>query len=515
VTALIPLREMRKPPGRRLTSRGHTRGETVVATMVVVDSDQRRWRALPVILVAAFMGLFDIFVVNVAAPDIQRSVHASAAELQLVVGGYAFTYAAFLVTGGRLGDRHSYRALFIGGMVLFTLASVACGLSQTPVELVLARLAQGFSAALMVPQVLALITALFPPEERRRALAWFGVTVGLGAIAGQVLGGVLVQADLFGWGWRTVFFVNVPIGVVTVALAARLLPTTRSAAHPQLDVAGALAVAASLGLALVPLTLGRTQGWPTWMVAVLCAAPFAFALAVRYEAGLALRGGQPVLDLSLFRARSFSAGLVVNAGMFAYFGSVLLGLTLFLQIGLGLSPLDAGLSFAPLGVSFAITSLLAQPLVARYGARVVSGGLALAVAALAGLLLDIHLSGDATDVARLAPLFFAIGIGNGLVIPTLIGVSLTNVPPPKAGAAAGTLATTQQFAAAAGIAALSEIFFAALGNHPAEHDYIHAVELVLALDIGLVVASLAASQLLPRPRRVEALEPEPVEADAV
>jgi EmrB/QacA subfamily drug resistance transporter len=461
-----------------------------------------------VILVASFMGLFDVFVVNVAAPDIERSVHASAAELQLVVGGYAFAYAAFLVTGGRLGDRHSYRRLFIGGMTLFTLASVACGLSQTPVQLVVARLAQGLSAALMVPQVLALITALFPVEERRRALAWFGVTIGLGAIAGQVLGGALVQVDLFGWGWRTVFFVNVPIGAITVALGARLLPDSRSAARPQLDLVGVVAVSGSLGLALVPLTLGRSEGWPGWMVAILCAAVPAFALAIRYEAGLARRGGQPVLDLSLFRARSFSAGLVVNAGMFAYFGSVLLGLTLFLQVGLGLSALDAGLSFAPLGVAFAITSLVAQPLIARHGARVVSAGLVLAVAALGGLLLDVNLSGEATDPARLAPLFFAVGVGNGLVMPALIGISLTDVPPPKAGAAAGTLATSQQFAAAAGIAVLSEIFFAALGSHPSEHSYIHAVQLVLGLDIALVAACFVASRLLPRPARAAAREAE-------
>jgi EmrB/QacA subfamily drug resistance transporter len=466
-----------------------------------------------VILVAAFMGLFDVFVVNVAAPDIQRSVHASGGELQLVIGGYAFTYAAFLVTGGRLGDRLRYRTLFVVGMILFTIASVACGVSQTPIQLVVARLAQGLGAALMVPQVLALITALFPVEERRRALAWFGVTIGLGAIAGQALGGALVDADLFGWGWRTVFFVNLPIGVVTVALALRLLPETRSAARPQLDLGGVLAVAGSLGLALVPLTLGRTEGWPVWMIALLCAAAPAFWLAVRYEARLARRGGQPVLDLSLFSARSFSAGLVVNAGMFAYYGSVLLGLALFLQVGLGLSPLDAGLTFAPLGVAFAITSLLAQPVIARHGARAVSAGLVLAMAALAGLLVDVNLSGDATSPARLAPLFFAIGIGNGFVMPALIGTSLSDVPPQKAGAAAGTLATSQQFATAAGVAALSEIFFAALGSHPVRHDYVHAIQVVLAVDVGLVAACFVASQLLPRPARARAVEPESAGAE--
>ncbi len=470
----------------------------------MTQTDPRRWEALPVILVATFMGLFDVFVVNVAAPDLQRDIHASASDLQLVVGGYAFAYAALLVTGGRLGDRYSYRRCFIGGMALFTAASVGCGLAGTASELIASRVAQGLGAALMVPQVFALITALFPPAERHRALAWFGVTVGLGAIAGQVLGGALVQLNLFGWGWRTIFFVNVPIGIATIALASRLLPGNRSSAKPQLDPGGVFGVTGALALALLPLTLGRSQGWPWWLVAPLCAAPVAFALAVLYERALARRGGQPLLDLSLFSARSFSAGVIVNIGVFAYFGSILLGLTLFLQLGLGLSPLDAGLSFAPLGVGFAATSLLARPLIARHGARVVTGGLLVALAALAGQLLDIHLSGTATDAVRLAPLFFAIGVGNGLVIPALIGASLTDVAPPKAGAASGTLATGQQFATAAGIALLSEIFFATLGQRPSAHSYIQAIEYVLLLDVGLLLASLTASLFMPRPRTASA-----------
>ncbi len=432
-------------------------------------------------------------------PRFKQDLHASSSELQLVIAGYAFAYAAFLITGGRLGDRYSYRLLFLGGMGVFTVASAACGLAGTSAELIVARFVQGFGAAMMVPQVLALITALFPPAERYRALAWFGVTIGLGAIAGQVLGGALVQVDLFGWGWRTIFFVNVPIGIVTVALAARLLPGNRSSTRPQLDPVGVVGVTGALALALVPLTLGRSEGWPWWLIVPLCAALPVAALTIRYEAALARRGGQPVLDLSLFAARSFSAGLVVNACVFAYFGSILLGLTLFLQRGLGLSALDAGLSFAPLGVGFAATSLLARPLIARYGARVVTGGLVLALAALAGLLLDIHASGAATDPARLAPLFLAIGVGNGCVIPALIGVSLTDVPPRKAGAAAGTLATSQQFAAVAGIAVLSEVFFAALGNPPTEHAYLRAIQYVIILDLGLLVACLVASLFLPRP----------------
>jgi EmrB/QacA subfamily drug resistance transporter len=470
----------------------------------------KRWEALPVVLVATFMGLFDVFVVNVAAPDLAKDVHASSADLQLVIGGYAFAYAAFLVTGGRLGDRYSYRRLFIAGMALFTVASAACGISQTAVELIVARFAQGLGASLMVPQVLALITALFPPEERHRALAWFGVTVGLGAIAGQVLGGALVQVDLFGWGWRTIFFVNVPIGIVTVFLAARLLPGNRSAAKPPLDLPGVLAVTLSLGLALVPLTIGRSEGWPWWLVAPLCVSPIAFFLAARYESALARRGGQPVLDLGLFKARSFSAGIAVNIGVFAYFGSILLGLTLFLQLGLGLSALDAGLSFAPLGVGFASTSLLARSLIGKHGSRVVTGGLLVALAALSAQLLDIHFSGASTDAARIAPLFLLIGAGNGLVIPALIGSSLTDVQPHKAGAASGLLATGQQFATAAGVAVLSEIFFAGLGSDPDKHGYLRAIQHVLLLDVGLLALCFVVSLFMPRPR----VAPAPAVVDA-
>ena len=464
----------------------------------MTEADPRRWTALPVILVASFMGLFDVFVVNVAAPDIEHDLGASSSELQLILAGYAFAYAAFLVTGGRLGDRYSYRRLFIWGMALFTIASTACGLAGTPVELITSRAVQGLGAAMMVPQVLALITALFPAHERHQALAWFGVAVGLGAVAGQVVGGALVQVDLFGWGWRTVFFVNVPIGIVTIVLAARLLPGNRSSARPQLDLLGVVGVTSALALALVPLTLGRSQGWPSWLIASLCLAPVVFALAAWYEARLARRGGQPVLDLTLFKARSFSAGLLVNACVFAYFGSVLLGLTLFLQRGLGLSALDAGLSFAPLGVGFAVTSLLARPLIARHGAKVVTVALVVALGALSAMLLVIDQSGTATDAVRLAPIFLAVGIGNGLLIPALIGVSLTDVPPQKAGAAAGTLATSQQFAIAAGIAVLSEIFFAALDTPPTEASYITAIKYVTVLDIALLIAAFFASLLLPR-----------------
>jgi EmrB/QacA subfamily drug resistance transporter len=464
------------------------------------------WVTLALVLLADALDLIDSTVTNIAAPTIAHDLGGGAGLIKWLGASYTLALGALLVVGGRLGDRFGQRRLFLVGIAGFTLASLACGLAWSPAALIVSRVVQGCGSALMVPQVLALITSLFPPEERHRALAWFGVTVGLGAIAGQVLGGALVQVDLFGWGWRTIFFVNVPIGLVTVFLAARLLPGNRSAAKPQLDLAGVLAVTLSLGLALVPLTIGRSEGWPWWLVAPLCVSPVAFFLAARYEASLARRGGQPVLDLGLFKARSFSAGIAVNIGVFAYFGSILLGLTLFLQLGLGLSALDAGLSFAPLGVGFAATSLLARSLIGKHGSRVVTWGLVVALAALSAQLLDIHFSGTATDAARIAPLFLLIGAGNGLVIPALIGSSLTDVQPHKAGAASGLLATGQQFATAAGVAVLSEIFFAGLGSDPGKHGYVRAIQHVLLLDVSLLVLCFVASLFMPRPRVAPAPE---------
>ncbi|HZE30112.1 MAG TPA: MFS transporter, partial [Actinoallomurus sp.] len=271
----------------------------------------RRWMMLPVILSATFMALFDFFVVNVAAPSMEHDLHAGQAALELIVGGYAFTYASGMVTGGRLGDLLGYRRLFVAGMAIFTLASLLCGLAQSPSELVAARLLQGLTGALMVPQVLALITATFPADERPRAMSWFGVTAGIGAIAGQVLGGLLLDADLFGLGWRVIFLINVPVGLVALVFAMRLLPYHRAERRPRLDPLGAIGISGALALILVPLILGREEGWPllTWVSMALSLPVLAATLG--WELHLTRRGGEPLLDLTLFRNRAFAAGLPV------------------------------------------------------------------------------------------------------------------------------------------------------------------------------------------------------------
>lgn len=335
----------------------------------------RRWLMLPVALSAMFMSQFDLFVVNVAAPSLQHDIQAGPAALELIVAGYAFTYASGLVTSGRLGDLIGARKMLLVGMLAFTAASLLCGLAQSPGQLVVARLLQGLTGAVMVPQVLALITAVFPPAERPRALGWFGVTVGVGAVAGQVLGGALLEGDVFGLGWRVIFLVNVPIGLVAVLFAQQLLPHRTGTGRAKLDPLGAIGVSVSLALALVPLVFGRSEGWPGWVwVCLACSVPL-MALTVLWEQALTRRGGQPVLELSLFHNKVIVRGLVVCVILFiSFFGSMFV-LTLVLQAGLGLSPLQAGIAFTPLGLAFAAASFASNRLAARHGsARLVTLG---------------------------------------------------------------------------------------------------------------------------------------------
>jgi len=461
--------------------------------------DQRRWQILAVLLAAMFMAQFDLYVVNVAVPLLQRDLHAGQGGLELIVAGYAFTYASGLITGGRLGDLFGHRRLFLSGMLAFTAASLLCGLAQSPGELVWARLLQGLTAAAMVPQVLALITAVFPAAERPRALSWFGVTVGVGAVAGQVLGGALLEINVLGLGWRVIFLVNVLVGTVTVVLARRLLPESSAAARPKLDPLGAVGLSGSLALVLVPLALGRSAGWPVWTWVSLAAAIPVMAAALRWERTLQRRGGQPLLDLRLFKDEAFSWGLVVNGGAFASFFSFLFTLSLLLQSGLGLTPLQAGFTFAPLGVAFALASITGKRLVARHGTRVISLGVALAALGLLSVLIVLRASGGATSAPRLIAPMILVGLGNGLAVPALIGTVLAGVRTKQAGAAAGVLTTSQQFASAVGIAGLGSVFFGALGGNTTTAGYVSALQWPVAISMFLALAAAGISTLLPGP----------------
>ena len=457
---------------------------------------------LPVVLTAMFMAGFDIWAVNVAAPSLQRDLHVSDAALQLIVGGYAFMYASGMVTGGRLGDLFGYRRMFMIGVISFAAASLLCGLAQSSTELVAARLVQGLAGAAMVPQVLALITATFPAHERSRALAWFGVTMGVGFVSGQILGGGLIEANIFGLGWRSIFLVNVPVGVLALVAAALVVPHAWAQRRPRLDPLGAIGVSASIALALVPLTLGRDQGWPPWTWVSLAAALPVLALTLAWERRLTRRNGEPLLDLPLFRDRTFSAGLLVNFGLVFFFASFMFVLTLLLQAGLGQAPLHAGVEALPLAAAFTAMSILSPRFSARLGPRSITLGASITTLGTIGLALTGAHFGAHLTGWDLAPATVLIGLGQGIALPLLIGAVLAHVRADRAGAAAGILTTTQQFGAASGIAIIGAIFYGVLGAAPARGTFVTGM--VVAMSVSAVLMAVAATATLLLPRRTAA-----------
>lgn len=355
--------------------------------------------------------------------------------------------------------------MFALGMGLFGVASLACGLAPGAGWLVAFRLVQGATAAIMVPQVLALITASFPPQERGKALSWFGVVMGVGAVAGQVLGGVLLQVASGENGWRIIFLINVPIAIATLIFGRKNLPAAVTAARSKIDFAGMALLTAGLALILFPIVVGRSAGWPLWAWALLILAVPVLAGALLWERRVSRIGKMtPVLPLPLFREPAFVLGLALSIALFSAFFSFVFCLTLVLQNGLGLNPLLAGATFGPLGVAFAIGSIAARSFVARYGTAVIIAGTALVTVALLVLELIVATSGGQAQAWLLAFPMAAVGLGNGIAVPAVIGQVLSRISPERAGGAAGVLTTAQQFSSALGIAVIGGFFFSSLGS---------------------------------------------------
>ncbi|MFE1886222.1 MFS transporter [Streptomyces diastatochromogenes] len=460
--------------------------------------DPRRWTMLTVALVAMFMAIFDFYVINIATPSLQSQLHIGEAALELIIGGYTFTYASLLVTAGRWGDVFSYKRLFMLGMGLFTVASVFCGISQNGTQLVIVRLIQGVGAALMVPQVVAFITVTFPPPERPKALARFGATIGLAVVAAQILGGALLSANVDSLGWRVIFLINIPIGVITMLFAAKLLPNAKAARKPKQDVVGNIGIAITLGLAILPIVIGRSEDWPVWGWVMLgLSVPVGYA-TVLYEKGLPARGGEPMLDLTLFKNSSYSVGIMTIIGVMTFYSGFIFGMTMFLQFGLGLTPLKAGLTFGPMGLGFALSSFMARPMLMKYGVKVINIGQVLLVLSTVVLLVELKSSGTDTSAWEMVVPMVLGGLGTGVTLPALTGVVMSKVPPQQAGVASGLLSTGQQFANTIGVAVFGVIFFNALGDHPSKSGYVHALTVVGGTGIVLSLATLAATFLLPR-----------------
>jgi EmrB/QacA subfamily drug resistance transporter len=426
--------------------------------------DPRRWLTLIILLLAAFMNLLDVSIVNIAIPSIQRDLHASYADVQWALAGYTLAYALVLITGGRLGDTFGRKRLFLIGVTGFTVMSALCGAAQSPGVLIACRVVQGAMGAIMVPQVLAVIQVIFPPKERIKALAGFGVTAGLGTVSGPLLGGLLIQHNLFGLGWRPIFLINVPVGIIAVVASAVLVRESRAPRPPKLDPVGVGLISAALLLLLYPLVEGRQLGWPAWTFVSMAAAAPVLAAFIGYERVKGRRDGSPLVPLSLFRERGFSAGLAIAIAFFLGIASFGLVLTLSLQLGLGFTPLHAGLTFLPFSVGVLLSSGAAARLAPRFGRGVTMAGALITAAGMAGLIATVHHYGTAVTTWELTPGLVAAGLGLGAVIAPLADIVLDGVPRQDAGSASGVFNTGLQLGNSIGIAVIGVIFFGLLGT---------------------------------------------------
>ncbi|MER8043097.1 MFS transporter [Streptomyces sp. NPDC094032] len=446
-------------------------------------------------LLGAALPLIDFFIVNVALPTIDHDLAAGPALLELVVAGYGLSYAVLLVLGGRLGDLFGRRRLFLAGMGAFGLTSLACGLAPDAWTLVGARVAQGAAAALMLPQVLATIHSSTSGARHARALSLYGATAGLSMVAGQILGGVLVAADLAGSGWRAIFLVNVPVALLGLLLAARAVPETRSDRPAPVDVPGTLLLALSLLTLLAPLTEGRAAGWPLWTWLALGVFPFAAGAFWWVELRADRRGRTPLVPPRLLGLVSLRRGLAVVLPLSGGFSGFMFVVAVALQQGLAMGAVTSGLALVPMAVAFFAASLAGPRLVRRWGTRVVPVGAVFQAVGIGLIAWAVGRGWSELSVADLLPGMAVAGFGQGLQLPVLFRVVLSEVPGEQAGVGSGVMVTTQQSAMALGVATLGSLFLS-LASSPAEMGT--ALTTTLLVQLGVVVVTLLLSLRLPR-----------------
>jgi len=428
------------------------------------EADPRRWLALAILLLASFMNLIDVTIVNVAIPSMQKNLGADASQIEWVIAAYVLAFALGLLPFGRLGDIVGRTKMFLIGVSAFTAASAFCGLAPSIEWLIAARVLQGLAGAMMTPQVLAIATVTFPPEERGQSFSLFGLSAGLAAVAGPIVGGLLIQANVAGLDWRPIFLVNVPVGILTVVLGWFLIPRTPGHSELRNDFVGIGLFGASMVALVYPLIEGRDYGWPAWCWAMIALAAVLLGLFVLWERRMASRNQPQLLNYNLITNGNFLLGAAVTTIFASGIPAFFMVISIMLQVGFGLTPIESGLTNTPFSVGVLAISLIAG----RFGSHYLRTRVALAAGMLVAGILWLHFIianlGETIDHWSFLPPLLLAGLGLGLGFSALFQTVLAGIPPRDAGSASGALQAFQQVGGSVGVALVGEIFFSQLGD---------------------------------------------------
>ncbi|GAA4220143.1 EmrB/QacA subfamily drug resistance transporter [Streptosporangium album] len=460
------------------------------ATAAQTFSPRKRWAVLAVILSADVLDLLDSTITNIAAPTIAEDLHGGEALIQWLGAGYALALGVLLVAGGRLGDRYGRRRLFLIGITGFTLASIACGLAPAPGAIIVARLVQGAFGALLIPQGFGILGAVFPRDQIGKAFSAFAPVMGISAVGGPLLAGVLIDADILGLGWRSMFLINIVLGGIAILAAAKLLPEDTGDPDVAVDGIGSgLLAAAMLGL-LSGLITGSTSGWTLVPIALVVGGTVFFGLFCHRQR----TAESPLIKPSLLGNRGFTSGLILGVVFFAAVSGILYALSLFMQNGLGYPPLNAALGLAPIAVGIVIASIASYRLIGRLGRDLVLIGLAITLTGTGWLLALVLTAGTTVGAWALVPPVLIIGLGMGTCFGTIYDVTIGDIGPREAGSASGSLSAVQQLSNAIGAAVVTTVYFTALADGGEARAMTHSLAAVAAVTVvccGLV-------RLLPR-----------------
>ncbi len=469
-----------------------------------------RWVAFGTVITAAVMDLLDSTIAQVAAPTIRRELGGSYAVIEWVTAAYALAMAVGLLTGGRLGDIFGRRRMLLTGMAGFVVASAACAAAGTAGELIAARAVAGLFGAIMLPQVFGLIRDLFAAHEMGKAFGVYGPVMGLSAMLGPIASGGLISADVFGTGWRMIFAVNVPVGLIALVLGARLLPAgskpqgagSGGARRGRLDLPGALLAGAAMFLLVFPLAQGHSLGWPSWLYGMLAGSVLALAGFGWYQIRRQRAGRDPLVEPSLFRHGPYRAGIVFSIVFTGSLGGIVMIFNVFLQNGLGFTPWHSAISTAPWAAGAFIGSAAGGIAMSKLGRRVLHAGLVIEAAGLLAITVVLRTAGGGVSTVDLLAPMVVGGIGMGMVFVPLFDIVMAGVRPREMGSASGILQTVNSLGMSLGIAGIGAIFFALAGGHGGHVPvYLHAAEWTALATAGLLACSFAVAFGLPRRAR--------------